>query len=84
MPDEDAKIFNEAFRIYNKYRWTEMRTDSQWIDLSNEVRDFAEKYHWRTNQLAAHMGYMLLEVFNDLYKNGKKPEIPDYFGRDDL
>ena len=84
MPDEDAKIFSEAFRIYNKYRWTEMKTDDQWISLSNEVRDFAEAHRWRTNALALRISFMLLDVFNDLYKNGRKPEIPDYFGRSDL
>ena len=83
MPDEDAKIFSEAFQIYNKYRWTEMKKE-QWDAFTTEVRDFAWKYQPKSNVLATQMAFMLLDVFNELYKNGQKPPIPDYFGRSDL
>lgn len=84
MPDEDAKIFSEAFEIYNKYRWAEMTSDDQWIAFTDDVRDFADKHKWKENTLAARIGVMLLEVFSELYRDGKKPVIPNYFGRDDL
>lgn len=84
MPDEDGKIFAEACRIYEKYRWTEMKSPEQWTALADEVRDFAEAHRWRENPLAMRAGMMLMDVFDDLYRNGKKPEIPDYFGRSDL
>ena len=83
MPDEDGKIFSEAFELYNKYRWHEIQTD-EWIQLSNDIRDFAEAHQWKDNPLAKYIGFMLLDVFNELYKNGNKPAIPDYFGRSDL
>ena len=84
MPDEDAKIFSEAYGIYNKYRWTEMKTDDQWMAFSDEVRDFARAHNWPKNPLAKRIAVMLLDVFGDMYRNGQKPAIPDYFGRDDL
>lgn len=84
MPDEDAKIFSEAFQIYNKYRWTEMVSTDQWNALTDEIRDFAERHQWRTNRLTSCIGSMLLDLFNELYRNGQKPPIPDYFGRSDL
>ena len=84
MPEEDAKIFSEAFEIYNKYRWTEMKTPEQWEALTNEVGAFADRHQWRTNQLTKRIGHMLLDIFSDMYRNGRKPSIPDYFGRDDL
>ena len=84
MPDEDGNIFAEACRIYEKYRWTEMKSPEQWMELADEVRDFAEKHRWRENALALRAGMMLMDVFSDMYRDGKKPEIPDYFGRSDL
>ena len=84
MPDDDAKVFQDAFEIYNKYRWTEMTSDTQWMTLADEVRDFAVRHRWRDNPLAMRAGMMILDVFNDLYCDGKRPAMPDYFGRGDL
>lgn len=84
MPEDDAKIFQDAFAIYNKYRWTEMTSPEQWMAFSEDVRDFARAYNWARNPLAKRIAQMLLDLFNDLYKGGKKPAIPDYFGRSDL
>jgi hypothetical protein len=61
-----------------------MKSPEQWTALADEVRDFAEAHRWRENPLAMRAGMMLMDVFDDLYRNGKKPEIPDYFGRSDL
>lgn len=84
MPEEDGKIFQEAFGIYNKYRWEEIKTPERWKELMDEIRDFAVRYRYAENVLAVHMSCMLIDTFNDLYKDGKKPVIPDYFGRNDL
>ena len=84
MPEEDTRIFNEAYQIYNKYRWSLMKTDTQWTEFSNEVRDFARAHNWARKPLAKRMAEMLLDVFCDMYKDNKTPEIPDYFGRSDL
>ena len=84
MPEEDAKVFQGAFEIYNKYRWTEMTSDTQWKALWDELRDFSEAHRWRENVLVTAMASMLVDVFCDLYRDGKKPAIPDYFWRSDL
>ena len=84
MPEDDAKVFQDAFSLYNKYRWAEMKSPEQWMAFADEVRDFAEAHRWRENPLTERMGMMLMDLFNDLYENGKKPPIPDYFGRSDL
>jgi len=84
MPEEDAKIFAEAYDIYSKFRWTEMKADVQWMALAEACRDFAEKHRWRENPLAFRIATAVLDALGDMYSNGKKPKIPDYFGRDDL
>lgn len=84
MPDEDARIYGEAYEIYSKYRWTEMKTDGQWMALADECRDFAEKHCWRENPLAYRLALAVIDTLGDMYAGGKRPKIPDYFGRDDL
>lgn len=84
MPEEDARIFSDAYELYEKYRYTEMRTDEQWAAFVNEVRSFAERHAWRENKLAERLGLSLIDTLNDLYADGKKPAFPDYFGRSDL
>ena len=84
MPEEDAKVFSEAYDIWNLYRWTEMKTDDQWIALAEACRDFAEKHRWRENPLVFRIATAMIDALSDMYANGKKPKIPDYFGRDDL
>lgn len=83
MP-EDAKIFGECYELYEKHRSVLIETDEQWTALVLDVRDFAERNDWRNNPLANRLALSLLDTFNDLYRNGKKPAIPDYFGRSDL
>lgn len=84
MPEEDAKVFQDAFGIYNKYRWTEMQSDAQWEALWADLKEFAEAHRWRESVLARAMVAMLTDVFCEMYRGGKKPVIPDYFGRSDL
>lgn len=83
MP-EDAKIFGECYELYEKYRSVLIETDEQWTALAVDVRDFAERNDWRNNPLANRLALSLLDTFNDMYRNGRKPAIPDYFGRSDL
>lgn len=83
-PEEDARIFGEAFRLYNDHRWKELATVEDWTALADALIDFANKNKWQENPLAERLTYMLFDVFNDLYKGGKTPPIPDYFGRSDL
>ena len=84
MPEEDARIFGEAYEIYNRYRWTEMKDEKQWMALAEACRDFAEKHRWRENPLANRIATAVLDALGDMYSGGKRPKIPDYFGRDDL
>lgn len=83
MP-EDAKIFGECYELYEKYRPVLIETDEQWAALAEDVRQFAERNDWRNNPLANRLALSLLDTFNDMYRDGKKPVMPDYFGRSDL
>ena len=84
MQEEDAKIYAEAYEIWNRYRWTELTTDAQWMELAEACRDFADRHGGQENPLAFRIGAAILEALGDMYAGGKKPKIPDYFGRDDL
>ncbi len=84
MPEDDGRLFGEVYDLYNKYRWTEMQTEQQWMDLSNDVLILANKYHWSENPLAMRLCIAILDAIGDMYKDGKKPPMPDYFGRTDL
>lgn len=83
MPSEDEKIFGDIYRIYNDYRWRILQGED-FINLTNAVAAFAEIHKWKKNPLAMHLAEAVLNTFNDLYKDGSVPKIPDYFGRSDL
>ena len=83
MPEKDEKIFGEAYELYNRFRWRVLK-DEDFIELTNEIAALAEKYDWQNNPLAYRITSMLFDVFNDLYKDGRVPAVPDYFGRSDL
>lgn len=83
MPETDEKIFGEAYEVYNKYRWR-ILSGEDFIQLSNDIAKLASKYDFQHNPLANHISLMLFDVFNDLYKDGRVPAVPDYFGRSDL
>ena len=82
MPEDDVKIFKEACEIYTKWRYTDINSLDQWCKLTNEMYDFVVKYV--DNRLALHLGIGIMDTFDELYKDGAKPPIPDYFGRKDL
>ena len=83
MPETDEKIFGDAYEIYNKYRWRILK-EEDFLQLSNDIAAMAQKYDWQHNPLADRMAQMLFDVFNDFYKDGRVPAVPDYFGRSDL
>ncbi len=83
MQEEDARIFTEAFELYNRFRWRTLE-DEDFVRLSRELSEFAAKHDFQNNSLAFRISMMIFDVFNDLYGNGKVPVIPDYFGRSDL
>ena len=51
---------------------------------SNAISNLAQEYDWQHNPLAHRICSMLFDVFNDFYRDGKVPAVPDYFGRSDL
>ena len=83
MPETDEKIFGAAYEIYNSFRWRKL-TEGDFIDLSNAISNLAQEYDWQHNPLAHRICTMLFDVFNDFYRDGKVPAVPDYFGRSDL
>ena len=83
MPEQDEKIFGEVYEIYNKYRWKQMERE-ELIFLSSDLANIAQKYGFKKNPLAWHLTNAILDVFDDLYRDGKVPDIPDYIGRSDL
>ena len=83
MPEQDEKIFGEIYEIYSRYRWQQL-TNEDLIRLTSELAIFAEKYNWKKNPLAFHLADAMISVFDDLYRNGNVPQIPDYIGRSDL
>lgn len=83
MPETDEKIFGEVFEIYSSYRWRILK-EEDFLQLSNDIAAMAQKYDWQHNPLADRMAQMLFDVFNDFYKDGRVPAVPDYFGRSDL
>lgn len=83
MPETDEKIFGDAYEIYNKYRWRILK-EEDFLQLSNDISALAQKYDWQHNPLADRLAQMLFDVFNDFYKDGRVPAVPDYFGRSDL
>ena len=83
MPEEDAKIFGEAYEIYNKGRWKVISRE-EFTDLNIELAQFAERNNYRENPLAKRLAMALFDIFDDMYRDGKVPAIPDYFGRSDF
>lgn len=83
MPEDEKKILTEAFSLYEKYRSIEMKVED-WVNFANNLAFFEVKWHWEENPLAKHIGAAIIEALGDMYRDGKKPAIPDYFGRDDL
>ena len=81
MPEEDRQIFGEIWNIYNKYRW-KILTEEDFVQLTAELGAFAELH--QSSALAYRLAGATFDVFNDMYRNGNKPAIPDYIGRSDI
>ena len=82
MSDEDKRIIGEAVRIYDKWRGIVLTELDQWCSLTNEFWEFGCRH--ADSRLALHLSVAFMSVFDDLYHDGKKPEVPDYFGRSDM
>lgn len=83
MSEEDRQILTEAFKLYDTYRSRELKGED-FKRLSGDIAALAERHDYKNNPLALHAALMIFDTFNDLYKGGKVPQIPDYFGRNDM
>ena len=83
MPEDDARIFGEAYQIYETWR-SKIIKKEEFIDLNMELAGFAERNKWKENPLTHRLSMALFDIFDDLYRDGKVPVLPDYFGRSDL
>ena len=82
MPEADAKTFGEAYELYEKWRSVRIETEMQWIQITMEFHDFVVRNG--STGLAQRLATSIMDHFDDLYRNGKKPEIIDYIGRSDI
>ena len=82
MPEEDAKIFQEAYQLYDKWRGVEIRTGEQCIQVTCEMQKLCMDHPG--NRLAMRLAIGLMDTIDDLYHDGAVPAVPDYFGRSDL
>ena len=82
MSDEDKAIIGEAVRIYDKWRGMVLTKLDEWCTLTNDFWEFCVRHS--ESRLALHLAVAFMSVFDDLYHDGNKPPVPDYFGRSDL
>ena len=82
--DEDGRIFGEAYKLYDKWRHVTLETEEHWANFAQDVLKFADRNNWRENALTNRLALAIMDAFNDMYKDGQKPPVLDYFGRSDL
>ena len=82
MPEEDGKTFYDIYQLYEKWRGIEINTIDLWMAVTNELYDFVVSHG--SSPLAVRLAIGVMDTFDDLYKDGLKPAIADYFGRSDL
>ena len=82
MPEEDAKVFGEAYGLYEKWRGILIETPEQWIQVTNEFHEFVVRNG--TSRLALRLAVGIMDTLDDLYKGGQRPPMADYLGRGDL
>ena len=82
MPEEDAKIFQEAYQLFDKWRGVQIRTGEQWIQVTLDMQKLCLDH--TGNRLAMRLAIGLMDTIDDLYHDGAVPAVPDYIGRGDL
>lgn len=82
MSDEDRNIFVESYKLYDRWRETEISTPAQWEQITKDFYQLVDSH--QGSRLALRLAIGLMDTFDDLYGGGKKPDIPDYFGRGDI
>lgn len=82
MPEEDGKVFGEAYELYEKWRSVLIETPEQWIQVTNEMHAFVCRHE--ASRLALRLAIGIMDTLDDLYKGGQRPPVADYLGRGDL
>jgi hypothetical protein len=52
--------------------------------MTGEMAAYAQAHNWQENPLVFNLLNAVMETFDDLYRGGKVPKIPNFFGRSDL
>ena len=71
LSNRETEIWREGYALHEKYR-DQLTTPEKWIEFSDAVRDFVNKYDM--DIVSYRMGVFLMDMMGDLYKDGHKPE----------
>lgn len=82
MPEEDKQIFREVYELYDKWRGTQIQSEEQWLLITAEF--YALILNHPNSRLALHLVTGVMDHFDEMYRNGNKPPMPSYLGREDL
>lgn len=84
MTEKERKIFQDFYKVYDKYRDRVLESDDDWKEFVTEVCALGVKHGWETDPLANHMAMCILDTFNDMYKDHQQPAPVGFFDRGDL
>ena len=71
LSSEETEIWREAFDLHAKYR-DRLETPEAWTEFSDAVNSFVVRH--KNSNMATHMGMFLMDMMNDEYRDGHKPE----------
>lgn len=82
MNEKERNAFRMSVEFYTKWRETVIERDEQWQEFAADVGRFAKEADVDNCPLAGHLLTAIVETFNDLYRDGRKPMPAGFFGRD--
>ncbi len=71
LSKKETEIWREGYDLHDRYR-DQLTTPEKWMEFSDAVRDFANKYNM--DPVAFRMGAFLMDMMGDLYRDGNRPE----------
>ena len=71
LSSEETQIWREGYDLHVKYR-DQLETPEKWMEFSDEVAALANRHG--DVKLAYWMGVFLMDMMNDAYRDGGKPE----------
>lgn len=84
MNEKEEKAFRLAYAFYEKWRGVIIEADGQWAEFARDAGKLCNDIDIENCQLGWHLVGAVLDTFNDLYRDGKKPVPDNYFGREDI